>query len=85
MARSRVFRHAVRCPECGSNRMPKDGASKGRQVDYYGDCGRRTIPDASCQRSATANKELALAMYQEGSSQSAIACILGVSLPAVSK
>ena len=44
--------------------MPKDGASKGRQVDHYGDCGRRTIPDASCQRSATANKERALAMYQ---------------------
>ena len=32
MARPRVYRHQVRCPECGSNRMPKDGQSKGRQV-----------------------------------------------------
>ena len=85
MARPRVCRHDVRCPECGSSRMPKDGASKGRQVDHCGDCGRRTIPDAAYQRPDAANKERALAMYQEGSSQSAIARILGVSLPAVSK
>ena len=32
MARPRVYRHQARCPECGSNRMPKDGYSKGRQV-----------------------------------------------------
>ena len=40
MARSRVYRHDVRCPECGSNRMPKDGTSKGRQVYHCGNCGR---------------------------------------------
>ena len=32
MARPRVYRHQVRCPECGSNWMPKDEHSKGRQV-----------------------------------------------------
>ena len=32
MARPRVYRHQARCPECGSNRMPKDGHSKGRQI-----------------------------------------------------
>ena len=85
MARPCVYRHDVRCPECGSNRMSKDGTSQGRQVYHYSDCGRRTIPDAAYQRPATADKERALAMYQEGSSLSAIARIFGVSVPAVSK
>ena len=85
MARPRVYRHDVRCPECGSNWMPKDGTSKGRQVYHCGDCGRRTIPDAAYQRPGAADKERALAMYQEGSSLSAIARIFGVSVQAVSQ
>ena len=84
MVRPRVYRHNVRCPECGSNRMPKDGTFKGCQVDHCGDCGRRTIPDAAYQRPSTADQE-ALAMYQEGSSLSTIARIFGVSVQAVSK
>ena len=64
MARPRVYRHDVRCPEYGSNRMPKDGASTGRQVYHCGDCGRRTIPDAAYQRPGAADQERALAMYQ---------------------
>ena len=85
MAHPRVYRHDVRCPECGSNWMPKDGTSKGRQVYHCGDCGRRTIPDAAYQRPGGADKERAPAMYQEGSSLSAIARIFGVSVQAVSK
>ena len=85
MARPRVYRHDVRCPECGSNWMPKDGKSQGRQVYHCGDCGRRTIPDAAYQRPSAADKERALAMYQEGSSLSAVARIFGVSVPAVSR
>ena len=54
MARPRVYRHVVRCPECGSNRMPKDGTSKGRQV-YH--CGLRTIPGATYRRPSAADKE----------------------------
>ena len=72
MARPRVYRHDVRCPECGSKRLPKDGTSQGRQADHCGDCGCRAIPDAAYQRPAAADKERALAMYQEGSSLSAI-------------
>ena len=72
MARPRVYRHDVRCPECGSKRLPKDGTSQGRQADYCGDCGCRAIPDAAYQRPAAADKERALAMYQQGSSLSAI-------------
>ena len=59
MARPRVYRHDVRCPECGSNRMPKDGTSQGRQVYHCGDCGRRTIPDAAYQRPGGADHERA--------------------------
>ena len=79
----RVCRHAVRCPECGSSRMPKDGTSKCRQVYHCGHCGRRTIPDAACQRPGAADQERALAMYQEGSSLGAVARIFGVSVQAV--
>ena len=80
IAHPRAHRHNVRCPECGSNWMPKDGASKGRQADHCGDCGRRTIPDAAYQRPSAADQERALAMYQEGISR-----IFGVSVPAVSQ
>ena len=69
MARLCVYRHDVRGPEWGSNRMPKDGAAKGRQVYHCGDCGRRTIPDAAYQRSSAADQERVLAMYQQGSSE----------------
>ena len=40
MARPRAYNHDIRCPECGSNWMPKNGTSKGRQVYRCGDCGR---------------------------------------------
>ena len=73
-----VYRHDVRCPECSSNWMPKDGTSKGRQVYHCGDCGRRTIPDAAYQRPGGVDKERALAIYREGGSLSAIARIFGV-------
>ena len=80
MARPRVHRHDVRCPECGSNQMPKCGISKGRQVYHCGNCGRRTIPDATYQCPSTADTERALGMYQECSSLSAVAHIIGVSV-----
>ena len=58
---------------------------KGRQVYHCGDCGRRTIPDAAYQRPGAADKERALAMYQEGSSLSAIARVIRGSVPAGSQ
>ena len=85
MARPCVYRHDVRCPECGSNRIPKDGASKGQQVYHCGDFGRRAIPDAAYQRPGGADQERALAMYRESSSLSAIARIFEVSMSAVSQ
>ena len=65
--------------------MPKDGASKGRQPDHCGDCGRHTISAAAHQRPGASDQKSALAMYQEGSSLIAIARIFGVSVPAVSQ
>ena len=73
MARPRVYRQGVRCPECGSNWMPKAGSVNGRQVYRCGDCQRRSTPDASCHRPSSADKERALAMYREGSSMRAVA------------
>ena len=37
MARPCAYNHDIRCPECGSNWMPKNGTSKGRQVYRCGD------------------------------------------------
>ena len=84
MARPRVYRHQARCPECGSNWMPKDGHSKGRQVYHCGDCSRHYIPEAAYHRPSAANKEHAMAMYLEGSSLRAIGRVFGVSAQAAS-
>ena len=84
MARARTYRQDVPCPECGSHWMRKDGVPKGRQAYCCGDCGRRIIPDAAYQRPSAADKERALAMYQDGSSLTSIARTFGVSIPAVS-
>ena len=40
MARPRAHNLDICCPECGSNRMPQNGVSPGRQVCRCGDCGR---------------------------------------------
>ena len=83
MARSRVYRHDVRCPDCGSNWMRKDGHLAGRQAYRCGDCGRRCVPGGAYRRPSQAVKERAIAMYTEGSSLSAIGRVLGYSAPAV--
>ena len=46
MARSRVYRHDVRCPDCGSNWMRRDGFTNGKQAYSCGDCRRRYFPGA---------------------------------------
>ncbi len=83
MARSRVCRHDVRCPHCGSNRMRKDGFADGRQAYRCGDCGRRQAPGGAYRRPGEAVKERALRTYAEGSSLRAIGQVLGYSAPAV--
>ena len=85
MAHPRVYRHKVRGPECGSNWMPKAGTDQGRQVYRCGDCRRYYTPDAAYHRPGTADRERALAMYQEGSSLRAVGRVFGVSAQAVSR
>ena len=50
MARSRVYRHHIRCPDCGSNRMRRDGFSNGRPAYSCDDCRRRYVPGGACRR-----------------------------------
>ena len=83
MSRPRVYRHDVRCPNCGSNWMRKDGRMAGRQAYRCGDCQRRCVPGGAYSRPGPEVKKRALAMYAEGSSLSAIGRVLGYSAPAV--
>ena len=83
MARPRAYNHDIRCPECGSNRMPKNGSSRGRQVYRCGDCGRHYTHGGAYTRPSAADREQARAMHQAGVSQSAIARYFGVTPPAV--
>ena len=85
MSRHRVYRDNVRCPECGSNWMPKAGTAKGRQVYRCGECQRYYTPDAAYHRPSSADRERALAMYRQGSSLRAVGQAFGVSATAVSQ
>ena len=38
MARARVYRPDQPCPRCGSNGLPKDGKSQGKQTYRCGQC-----------------------------------------------
>ena len=37
---ARTYSPGIRCPECGSNRMPRNGAAQGRVVYRGDDCKR---------------------------------------------
>ena len=84
MARPRVYRRQARCPECGSNRIPKDGHSKSPPSLSL----RRLRPSlhsrkAACHRPSAANKERAVSRHREGSSLRAVGRVFGVSIQAV--
>ena len=88
MVRARVYRHDVRCPDCGSNWMRKDGFSGGKQRYCCGECQRRYLPEGAYRRPAAGVKERAPAIRRrrtEGSSLSAIGRVLGYSTQAVSQ
>ncbi len=83
MARPRVYRHDVRCPDCGANWMVKDGHRKGRQRYRCGECGRSDLPEGAYRRPGPAVKEQGVRLYLEGSSLSAVSRRTGYSVPAV--
>ena len=66
MARSRVYRHDVRCPDCGSKWTPKDGHSRGEQTYRCRDCQHRFTPEGNRHYFPEAVKRQALDMYAEG-------------------
>ena len=68
MAGQRAYRHDMRCPRCGSNRMPKDGRSRVKQTYSCGDCKYRCTPEGSRHFYSSKVIEQALAMYAEGAS-----------------
>ena len=83
MARRRVYRHHIRCPDCGSNRTRRDGSSNGRPACRCGDCRPRCVPGGAYRRARPAVKAKAIAMDIEGSSLIAIGRVWGYSAPAV--
>ena len=83
MARPRTYRHDMRCPHCGSNWLPKDGHSRGKQTYRCGHCYYRFTPDGNRHYYSEEVKGQALAMYAEGSSISAIARVMNVKLATV--
>ena len=86
MARERAYRHDFRCRRCGSNWMPKDGHTRGRQVHKCGDCKRKRDCTASAVQSRFREqvKQQAVQMRIEGGSISAAARVVGASVPSVS-
>ena len=84
MARERSYRHDIRCRHCGSNWMPKDGHTRGRQVYKCGDCNRKYTADAAQPRFPEQVKRQAVKMRIEGASISAAARVVGASATSVS-
>ena len=91
MVKPRIYRHdpvsstgqAMRCPHCGSNWIPKDGRSRGKQTYRCGDRKYRFTPDGNRHYYSEEVKRQALSMYSEISSISAIARVLNVKLGTV--
>jgi len=83
MARARTYRHDVRCHDCGSNWMRKNGQSLGKQSYKCGDCNRLYVPDGAYHRPSAATKAKGVQMYLEGSSMSAVGRAFGYSTVAV--
>ncbi len=68
MARERAYRHHIRCRHCGSNWMPKDGHTRGRQVHKRGDCKRKCTADTERPRFPEQTKRQASQMRVAGAS-----------------
>ena len=84
MARERSYRHDIGCRHCGSNWMPKDGHTRGRQVHKCGDCKRKYTAYAAQSRFPEQVKRQAVKMRIEGASISAAARVVGASAASVS-
>ena len=73
----------LRCPHCGSNWLPKDGRSRGKQTYRCGDCLYRFTPGGNRHYYSEKVKSQAMSMYVDGSSVSAISRVMGVKIGTV--
>ena len=73
----------IRRQRCGSNWMPKDGHSRGKQTCRCGECRCRYTPDGNCRYCPEKTVRHAVDRYREGMSASAVARAMGASYAAV--
>ena len=78
MANRRAYRHDMRCPHCGSNWMPKDGKSRGKQTYRCKDCHHRHTPDGNRHYYSDEVIKRTLAVYAEGGSAAAASRAMGI-------
>ena len=83
MAAARSYRDDLQCPHCGSNRLPKDGRSRGKRTCRCRLCHYRFTPDGNRHHYSEQVKEQAIAMYGEGMAIAAISRVLEVKLGTV--
>ena len=76
--RPRTYRHDIRCPECGSNWIVKNGKQKDKQTYLCRDCSRRFTPDAERIHHPKYKKRQSISMFCEGMSISALSRVLSV-------
>ena len=66
----------MRCPECGSERVVKNGKQLGKQTYLYKLCHRRFTPNATKVHRPSHEKRKAIELYMNGMSIRAIAKVL---------
>ena len=66
MAAARSYRDELQRPHCGSNRLPKDGRSRGKQICGCRFCHYRFMPDGNRHYYPEQAKEQAIDLYGEG-------------------
>ena len=83
MAAARSYRDDFQRPHCGSNRLPEDGRSRGKQTCRCRLCHYRFTPDGNRHYYSEQIKEQAIDMYGEGMAIAAISRVLEVKLGTV--
>ncbi len=77
MARKRIYRHDIRCPECGSNWVCKNGHKKnGKQKYICNDCNRYFTENPDKVYLTKEEKKKIISMFVEEMYQSVIARVI---------
>ena len=78
MTAARYYRDDLQRPQCGSNRLPKDGRSLGKQTCRCRLCHYRFTTDGNRHCYSEQVKEQAIDRYDEGMAIAAISRVLEV-------